>query len=376
MTPQNPTILLPSSREHWIDISRFLAACLIVCVHAPAFSFASLFQLPVFNGRVAFFLILAGYFMGRNNSWNKAFKRGYTLLIPFLFWNIVISFLHPGIMNMGLPEYLCNLAGFRSLFTPDFIPLSINGLTGEPFSPPTWFLRDIILCSLISPILLKLKYPVFVLILICFSTDWLQYPVPANKITLAPSTVSLFSLGLFLSSIKLAEVKHVYKNSFTPLVLLAVGTGFLLSITNYLSVCQNNPEWNMHKILASYGVWNISWPAVHLNSLCPVFGALLLMAPWNLAGKENSRCQKAVQLCPRLFPDIRSSLSFDHADPLPHLETILFRTLCINTGHHFPYRRTLSLPEKILPGLPALRRQRPHHPCSQKKLRPVSSFFF
>ena len=32
--------------------------------------------------------------------------------------------------------------------------------------------------------------------------------------------------------------------------------------------------------------------------------------------------------------------------------------------------------EKILPGLPALRRQRPHHPCSQKKLRPVSSFFF
>lgn len=258
MTPQNPTILLPSSREHWIDISRFLAACLIVCVHAPAFSFASLFQLPVFNGRVAFFLILAGYFMGRNNSWKKAFKRGYTLLIPFLFWNVVISFLHPGIMNMELPEYLCNLVGFRSLFTPDFIPFSINELTGEPFSPPTWFLRDIILCSLISPILLKLKYPVFVLILICFSTDWLQYPVPSNKITLAPFTVSLFSLGLFLSSIKLAEVKHFYKNSFTPFVLLAVGAGFLLSITNYLNVCQNNPEWNMHKILASYGVWNIS----------------------------------------------------------------------------------------------------------------------
>lgn len=301
MTPQNPTILLPSSREHWIDISRFLAACLIVCVHAPAFSFASLFQLPVFNGRVAFFLILAGYFMGRNNSWNKAFKRGYTLLIPFLFWNIVISFLHPGIMNMGLPEYLCNLAGFRSLFTPDFIPLSINGLTGEPFSPPTWFLRDIILCSLISPILLKLKYPVFVLILICFSTDWLQYPVPANKITLAPSTVSLFSLGLFLSSIKLAEVKHVYKNSFTPFVLLAVGAGFLLSITNYLSVCQNNPEWNMHKILASYGVWNISWPAVHLNSLCPVFGALLLMALGIWLEKKIPVARKLSNYAPACF---------------------------------------------------------------------------
>lgn len=141
----------------------------------------------------------------------------------------------------------------------------------------------------------------FVLILICFSTDWLQYPVPANKVTLAPSTVSLFSLGLFLSSIKLAEVKHVYKNSFTPLVLLAVGTGFLLSITNYLSVCQNNPEWNMHKILASYGVWNISWPAVHLNSLCPVFGALLLMALGIWLEKKIPVARKLSNYAPACF---------------------------------------------------------------------------
>lgn len=125
MTPQFtkfPDAPKASSREHWIDISRFLAAYLIVCVHAPAFSFSSMFQLPVFNGRVAFFLILAGYFMGRNNSWGKAVKRFVTLLIPFLFWNVIISFFYPGkeeIMNMGVLEYLCNLVGFRSFFTPD-----------------------------------------------------------------------------------------------------------------------------------------------------------------------------------------------------------------------------------------------------------------
>lgn len=105
----------------------------------------------------------------------------------------------------------------------------------------------------------------------------------------------------FLSSIKLAEVKHVYKNSFTPLVLLAVGTGFLLSITNYLSVCQNNPEWNMHKILASYGVWNISWPAVHLNSLCPVFGALLLMALGIWLEKKIPVARKLSNYAPACF---------------------------------------------------------------------------
>lgn len=110
-----------------------------------------------------------------------------------------------------------------------------------------------------------------------------------------------FSLGLFLSSIKLAEVKHVYKNSFTPLVLLAVGTGFLLCIIDYLSICQNNPEWNMHKILASYGVWNISWPAVHLNSLCPVFGALLLMALGIWLEKKIPAARKLSNYAPACF---------------------------------------------------------------------------
>lgn len=257
MTPQFtkfPDAPKASSREHWIDISRFLAAYLIVCVHAPAFSFSSMFQLPVFNGRVAFFLILAGYFMGQENSWGKAVKRFVTLLIPFLFWNVIISFFYPGkeeIMNMGVLEYLCNLVGFRSFFTPD-LTLPIDGLIGRPFSPATWFLRDIILCSLISPLLLKFKYPVYALILICFCTDLLD--ISDSLITLSPQPVATFCLGLLLSSIKLASVKTFYRNSFTPYVLLSVGIGFLLSITNYLSVCQNNPEWNMHKILASYGV--------------------------------------------------------------------------------------------------------------------------
>lgn len=305
MTSQSPETNFPSdkalTREHWIDISRFLAACLIVCVHSPALAFSSLFNLPVFNGRVAFFLILAGYFMGRNNSWQKAFRRGVTLLIPFLFWNVIISFFYPEVMNMGTLEYLCSLVGVRSFFTPDFTPLPLSGLLGEPFSPPTWFLRDIILCSFISPLLLKFKYPVFILILIYFSTDWLQYPMMTNRVVLSPQTVSLFSLGLFLSSIKLSEVKHFYKNSFTPLVLLAVGTGFLLSITNYLSICQNNPEWNMHKILASYGVWNISYPAVHLNSLCPVFGAFLLMALGIWLEKKIPVAKKLSNYAPACF---------------------------------------------------------------------------
>ena len=100
---------------------------------------------------------------------------------------------------------------------------------------------------------------------------------------------------------KVNNSETFYRNSFTPYVLLSVGIGFLLSITNYLSVCQNNPEWNMHKILASYGVWNISWPAVHLNSLCPVFGALLLMALGIWLEKKIPAARKLSNYAPACF---------------------------------------------------------------------------
>ena len=36
-------------------------------------------------GRVPFFLVLAGYFLGRNITWNKAFNRAFWLFIPFMF---------------------------------------------------------------------------------------------------------------------------------------------------------------------------------------------------------------------------------------------------------------------------------------------------
>lgn len=44
-------------------------------------------------GRVPFFLVLAGYFLGRNITWNKAFNRAFWLFIPFMFWNVLYVFL-------------------------------------------------------------------------------------------------------------------------------------------------------------------------------------------------------------------------------------------------------------------------------------------
>ncbi len=57
----------------------------------------------------------------------------------------------------------------------------------------------------------------------------------------------------------------------------------------------------MHKILASYGVWNISWPAVRLNSLCPVFGALLLMTLGIWLEKKIPVARKLSNYAPACF---------------------------------------------------------------------------
>ena len=67
-------------------------------------------------GRVPFFLVLAGYFLGRNITWNKAFNRAFWLFIPFMFWNVLYVFLV--LPHDGASFRLENLIGIRDVFLP------------------------------------------------------------------------------------------------------------------------------------------------------------------------------------------------------------------------------------------------------------------
>ncbi|QWO98375.1 acyltransferase family protein [Akkermansia muciniphila] len=108
--------LTPSKRVLWIDVSRVIAALLIMYVHLSS-PFLQAVSLHLFYlGRVPFFLVLAGYFLGRNITWNKAFNRAFWLFIPFMFWNVLYVFLV--LPHDGASFRLENLIGIRDVFLP------------------------------------------------------------------------------------------------------------------------------------------------------------------------------------------------------------------------------------------------------------------
>ncbi len=247
-------------REAWIDISRFVAACLIVCVHVPNFSFAAMFRYPVFNGRVMFFLILAGYFFGRNNSWQKSYKRAVSLLMPFLIWNVIISLFTPGLTELTCKEYLSRLVG----------------IPGEPFSTPTWFLRDIIILSLLSPILLKIRILGYAFVLLVFCSNILTFPMP-NRIPCAPVTTASFCIGLYISGIDLKKIRALYRPCLTPYIYVSILVGCLLGVYSYLYSISVHPEWPVYQHWEKMGVLNFHYEKILMYPVFYVFGAVLLM---------------------------------------------------------------------------------------------------
>lgn len=83
----------PKKRVVWIDVSRVLAALLIMYVHLSSPLLKTTGIHLFYNGRVPFFLVLAGYFLARNITWHKVFDRTLWLFIPYMIWNGLYLFL-------------------------------------------------------------------------------------------------------------------------------------------------------------------------------------------------------------------------------------------------------------------------------------------
>ncbi|UQT44725.1 hypothetical protein M5E88_19835 [Akkermansia muciniphila] len=125
--------------------------------------------------------MLAGYFLGRNITWNKAFNRALWLFIPFMFWNVLYVLLV--LPHDGAPFRLENLVGIRDVFLPGINLFPADDSHAVPPIGPSWFLRDIIILTLLTPLLVRVKILLF---LRCSSfsvssmwrrTTWRRFPL-------------------------------------------------------------------------------------------------------------------------------------------------------------------------------------------------------
>ena len=147
------------------------------------------------------FFVMSGYLFFVNVEafnkeiyWQKIWRRVKTLLIPYIIWNLL--------MALKLNDF--NL----SIFV-------------EPANMPLWFLRDLMIVSLFTPIIYigvkKLKYWVFLLLLPVYLTGiWAIQPGPN------PYAICFFTLGAYLSIKKINLIEVCLRLEKTTYLLFAV----------------------------------------------------------------------------------------------------------------------------------------------------------
>lgn len=289
MTDDKTTLPPQKKRYEWIDNARIVAALLIIYVHIPT-SFqneplatsttaVNLITGSTIFGRVPFFLILAGYFLGRKITWHKAIDRAIWLFIPFFLWNLIFwvlysyeTLLSPSWRLIDYVHAIPHILGTSCLFSPRFHILSSP--MAWPTIDPTWFLRDIVLLSLLTPILVRFKGLIMASLLVVASFEDFNLPFQSG-VTLAPYTLFYYLLGVCLCNFRIDDAYCIFNKRFTPI--------FVISLAIITTVCI---------VLGCNGV-----KMINATIIGPLFGAMLIAYCGVLVEKHLPKLSKRLAPC-------------------------------------------------------------------------------
>lgn len=235
-----------------LNITRFVMSVFIVFFHAhtsvqmynywedlPVYrGVVRVFSLQIGEMGVPTFFLISGYLFFRNyqQTWmcykDKILKRFYSLFIPYMFWNTFIIGAY--YMAESIPSILdlFNDGGKKLVHDfnwCDFLHAFGAYKDGRPILTQMWFIRDLFLLALCSPVVYFLvRYMKFVAILF-FGVIWfMKQEVPNWE-----SGLLFFTIGAYLSisgKSLTEEIRKIANYLFiiTPLLVVA---DFLLNGT-------------------------------------------------------------------------------------------------------------------------------------------------
>lgn len=231
--------LLQSKTIDWL---RFPLMFMVVFIHVchqnlldmkpSVFAYGTYFTVSQVIARIAvpLFFIISGYYFffgkGENCAFNKDIylsklkKRTKTLLFPYLFWNLVIlCFIVPKDLLAGRIDL-----SFSTLLTAFF---DYGGHTGYPVAFQFWFIRDLIIVVIASPLIYVLVRYLKIIAIVLLFFLWI---LPLEIQHIPRVALFFFSLGAYFSINNLNIIRTI---RFLPKNLIFLIT-FCLMVADLL----------------------------------------------------------------------------------------------------------------------------------------------
>jgi succinoglycan biosynthesis protein ExoH len=204
--------------------------------------------------------VISGYLLFRNGTAPQSYaktigRKTKTVILPFLLWNsafflLILLLQHYGIADGYMPDL--------SEATPHTATSLLFAVDGEPINLPLYFLRDLFVCILLSPVLAFLirRAPLPTLVLLLLLAAW---PVSIG-IVLRNSILFSFSFGIYLS---LHRVDVTIMDRYAALIGPAfVALAALLATAAYMTG-PGLPLWlevcrNLMVLVGIPGFWALS----------------------------------------------------------------------------------------------------------------------
>ena len=202
---------------------------------------------------VPLFFFISGFLFFYNSNFTKETylvklkKRIKTLLVPYLIWNFVgfvllLIYVHPKVLRFFplLNNYRVDIISFLSSFWVTNLPISMSG-PANPINTPLWFIRDLMVLVVLSPIiwwLIKKTKVVFIIALglIWFFTlgQYIGFP------GLCHQSLFFFPLGAYFGINQINFVENIQKYSWLPLFYIVLAIIDALSDKDYYHIIHNS----------------------------------------------------------------------------------------------------------------------------------------
>ena len=170
------------------------------------------------------FFFISGFlfYLSKKTYPQKLQNRIHTLLIPYLLWNLIILMLYLAAWDIGYPQEI-NGRSLADYTLTDYLRLfwdrgSYDNGNFVPLLCPLWYIRNLLIMSILSPILyyiIRYAREAFLLVV----TFWWMISYHNAFI---PQTILFFSLGAYFSIFDINPLQTVIKQKLLFLLLFLI----------------------------------------------------------------------------------------------------------------------------------------------------------